>query len=686
VQVESGKGESANPHKKRTQGRAMQNKHDKTAQNTTHPQSESATASSANQAGAAAETGWGRRDFLKVGSLAAALLGTQLAGCEKTPSTGLGGGQAHASGLSTHVAPGAHDDYYGFWSGGQSGEIRVLGVPSMRELKRIPVFNYDAATGWGATDFSKKLLGNRLSGDTHHVHLSYKDGTYDGRYIFVNDKASARLARVRIDIMEVDRITELPNCAGTHGIFPQRHKTGYVFTNSEFRTPMPNDGRDMDSPEKYGAMHTAVDGETMEVKWQVLVEGNMDLCATDYQGKYSFATCYNSEGGVTLEKMMGNERDHLYVFNIANIERAVQNGKTIRIGSSTVPVVDARGADSEYVMRIPVPKSPHGVNMDPTGVYAVVSGKLSPTVSVVDVRKLDDAFQKKIKPRDCVVAEPEVGLGPLHTAFDNKGNAYTSIFIDSVVTKWNIATAIEAYKIKDPKASKEAAAKAIIQKLDVHYQIGHINASMSETKEADGKWLMALCKFSKDRYLNVGPLMPENDQLIDMSGDKMKLMHDGPTYPEPHDCVIVKKSIIQPTKIQPRTGPRFEMYEAWAKEDGVNLLKDNKIIRKNGIVRVYMTSQAPKFHTDVIRVTKGEKVQIILTNLDNVEDLSHGLCVTHHDVNFLVNARDTNSATFIADKPGVYWYYCPWFCHALHLEMRGRLIVSDAPTSQPKKG
>src|SRR5690606_6647076 len=186
-----------------------------------------------------------------------------------------------------------------------------------------------------------------------------------------------------------------------------------------------------------------------------------------------------------LEGMMASERDHLYVFNIPEIEKAVTAGKTITIGDSKVPVVDARGDNSAYVQRIPVPKSPHGVNVDPTGKYAVVSGKLSPTVSVVAIDKLADVFAGKLKPRDAVVAEPEVGLGPLHTAFDQRGNAYTSIFIDSVVTKWNIAKAIEAFTAKEG-----TKIDPIIEKLDVHYQVGHINASMSETKDADGKWVM----------------------------------------------------------------------------------------------------------------------------------------------------------------------------------------------------
>lgn len=621
-----------------------------------------------NSSPSSPETDESRRRFLARTGLAVGtgFIGYAMAGCGSPKPTG-NGSAPQGAGSEVNIAPGDLDDYYGFWSGGQSGEIRIVGVPSMRELKRIPVFNRDAATGWGATDFSRQLLGGRVSGDTHHVHLSYTNGTYDGRYVYVNDKAQARLGRVRIATMETDKITAIPNSQGTHGIFPQRHKTGLVLCNSEFRTPQPNDGRDMDDPSKYGALHTAIDGETMEVKWQVLVEGNMDLCATDYEGNYSFATSYNTEAAVTLEGMMAKDLDHLYVFNLPEIEKAVAAGKTIRIGNNGVPVLDARGANGPYVLRVPVPKSPHGVNVDPTGQYAVVSGKLSPTASVVDIGKLAKAFAGEIEPRDCVVAEPEVGLGPLHTAFDNKGNAYTSIFIDSVMTKWNIAKAIQAYG--------GANVDPVIEKIDVHYQVGHTNASMSETKEADGRWLVALCKFSKDRFLNVGPLHPENDQLIDISGDRLRLVHDGPTYSEPHDAVIVRTDLIHPVKIQDRTGERFEMYQKWASEDGVDLMTANKVVRKGKHVRVYITSNAPKFNTTEFRVKQGDTVQVILTNIDNVEDLSHGFCMSHHDVNFLVNAQDTNSMTFKADRKGVYWYYCPWFCHALHLEMRGRMIV-----------
>jgi nitrous-oxide reductase len=612
-----------------------------------------------------------RRRFLMGSGLAlgGSALAWNVTGC--ATETAAPATAAHTpTGASAHsaasVAPGELDTYYGFWSGGQSGEVRILGVPSMRELKRIPVFNRESATGWGSDDYSKDLLGGRMSGDTHHVHLSYTDGTYDGRYVYVNDKSSARLARIRIATMEVDAIVSIPNAQGTHGIFPQRHKTGLVVCNSEFRTPHPNNGQDLTDPTKYVGTHTAIDGESMEVKWQVKVEGNLDLAATDYEGKYSFATCYNSEGAVDLEGMMAADLDFLYVFNIPNINAAVAAGKAKMVNGA--PVLDATGADGDLVLRIPVPKSPHGVNISPDGKYAVVAGKLSPTCSVVDISKIADAFAGKIKPRDTVVAEPEVGLGPLHTAFDGRGNAYTSIFIDSVMTKWNIDTAIQQYGGAD--------VNPILGKVDVHYQVGHTNASMSETKEADGKWLVALCKFSKDRFLNVGPLHSENDQLIDISGDSLAVVHDGPNAPEPHDCVIVRADVINPERVDDRKHARYALYDGWAKADGIDIKATNKVIKNGRKVRVWMTSQAPKFGMNDFTVKSGDEVQVILTNIDNVADLSHGFCMCNHDVNFLVNAQGTNSITFTAGAPGVYWYYCPWFCHALHLEMRGRMIVT----------
>jgi nitrous-oxide reductase len=457
-----------------------------------------------------------------------------------------------------HLKPGELDTYYGIWSGGHTGDMRVLGLPSGREIHRIPCFVPDALVGWGITNESKKIMGTKPDGslrytvaDTHHTHASYKDGNYDGRYAWINDKINSRIARASAwTTSSATRSPSCPTCRASTASSRTRRpgRSGHQLHHrvcsaaAEFSIPAAQQRRRHRRPTKYRSLFTCVDAETMEVRWQVLIDGNCDLVATSYDGKLAATNQYNTEMGVHYEDMMSAERDACLFFNIARIEEAVKAASSRPTATPRCPWSMARANPT----RTPRPRC--GLcerSQEPA------RRERQPRRQVLHLRrqalahrhrdrtaKVLDWFDGKLEKLDeAIVAEVEMGLGPLHTAFDGRGNAYTTLFLDSQVVKWNVDAAIKFH-------AGDKTAKYVVDRLDVQYQPGHINASQSETKAADGKYLAVGCKFSKDRFLPVGPLHPENEQLIDISGDKMVLLADHPVRGEPHDFIIFKRDLL----------------------------------------------------------------------------------------------------------------------------------------------
>jgi nitrous-oxide reductase len=141
------------------------------------------------------------------------------------------------------------------------------------------------------------------------------------------------------------------------------------------------------------------------------------------------------------------DRDYGAVVNWRAAEAAVAEGKADRCWRRAV-IDPAKVPGVLYFL--PIPKSPHGIDTDPSGRWIVASGKLQPVGLGFRLREDQDRDRSKkdfetefrgvpvMRYESVLEGEVPVGLGPLHTQYDGKGNAYTSLFIESVVAKWKL--------------------------------------------------------------------------------------------------------------------------------------------------------------------------------------------------------------------------------------------------------
>ena len=319
---------------------------------------------------------------------------------------------------------------------------------------------------------------------------------------------------------------------------------------------------------------------------------------------------------------------------------------------------------------LPVPKSPHGIDTDPSGRWIVASGKLQPVASVFDFNKVHDAIEKKqfdaevrgipvLKYESVLEGDVPVGLGPLHTQYDGKGNAYTSLYVESAVAKWRL-----------PPWTPEDRAdlnKVIVDKIAVHYNIGHLVVGGSDTKEPYGKYLVAMNKLSKGRHIGVGPSQPESSQLIDITDQKMSMLYESFTEPEPHFAQILKVDRIKPIEVYPKA-ENHDPNAVWAADQTGATRNGNK-------VEVKMMAIRSRFVPEKIEVRVGDEITMHVTNVEQTTDMIHGLGIVEHDLNIVVDPGETKTVRFKAAKPGVFPFYCTNFCSALHQEMQGYLAV-----------
>jgi nitrous-oxide reductase len=568
-----------------------------------------------------------------------------------------------------YVAPGDLDEYYMFASGGQSGNVYVYGLPSLRHIVTIPVFTPYPATGYGFDDESKAMLGDKLTwGDAHHPSLSETDGDYDGRWLFINEM-NGRIARIDLRTFRTKQILgPLPNVSGNHASSFVTPNTEYTFMASRFSIPIP---KGTYAPvDKYATDYKGViagikiDPKTGEMTpaYEILMPpfdydiGDAGKKASD---GWMFFTAYNTERATGKLEVTASQRDRDYIAAVdwRAAEKAAAEGKGQMIGG--IRVIDPKQVPG-LVYLMPCGNSPHGVDVSPDGKWIVGSGKLQGVTTAFNFEKVLTAVRNKdftgsedgipvLKYESIKEAEVPVGLGPLHTQFGPDGYAYTSLFVDSAIAKWKLGT------------------WEVVDRIPVSYSIGHLAAAEGDTVNPDGKYLVALNKLSHGRHLSVGPSQPESSQLIDITEEKMKLLSDAFSEPEPHYAQIIKADKLHPIEVYPKEENHHPL-AVWDVKDAGVTHENGKAVAKVVLVRSSFTPAA-------IEVTQGETVTIALTNIEQTTDELHGFGLLDYNINVIVDPGETKTVTFKADKVGVFPFYCTNFCSALHQEMQGYLVV-----------
>ncbi|MFT6996983.1 MAG: nitrous-oxide reductase [Cryomorphaceae bacterium] len=631
-----------------------------------------------------------------------ALLGIALmiSGCGNQNGSSNKGALASNNAEKVYVAPGEYDEFYAFISGGYSGNISVVGLPSGRMFKEIPVFSQFPTSGYGYSEETKPMLNTSFGfvpwDDSHHPDISQTTGELDGRWLFINGNNTPRIARIDLTTFETTEIIEIPNSAGNHSSSFVTENTEYVIAGTRFSVPVPQ--RDMPINEMKGNFKGAVsfisvDQETgrMGIKFQILMPGfNYDLSHPG-RGKshgWHFLTTYNTEEANSLMEVNAsqNDKDFIAAVNWKKIEEYVNNGggtmmpanyahnvysddthmatSTMMKEVLTVDPKDVPGA----IFFLPTPKSPHGCDVDPTGEYIIGNGKLSADLTVHSFTKMIDAIENEKFDGDAygipILKFEDIlggvvssgGLGPLHTEFDDKGNAYTTFFISSEVVKWKVAT----FEVIDRKPT--------------YYSVGHLMIPGGNSRKPFGKYVLAMNKITKDRYLPVGPEMEHSAQLYDISGEKMELIYDFPTHGEPHYAAGCPAELIMANS--------KKLYRLDDNEHPYAIKSPDKarVERDGNEVHIYMSTIRSHFTPDNIEGVKvGDKVYFHITNHEQDFDVPHGFAMIGQNTSeLLIMPGQTKSSVWQPKQVGVWPFYCTDFCSALHQEMQGYVRVSPA--------
>ncbi len=634
--------------------------------------------------------------------LGAAFAVLTLAGC--------GSGNAPAAGATdaaqrVYVAPGQYDEFYLFTSGGFSGQLGVYGLPSGRLLKVLPVFSQNPENAYGYSEETKAMLNTSYGfipwDDSHHPEFSMTDGVPDGRWIFINGNNTPRVARIDLTDFVTTEIIEIPHSAGNHASPFVTSNTEYSVAATRFSVPTPQADVPIASyKENFRGLLTFIKVDSasgmMDIAFQILMPGyNYDL---SHSGKgpsreWSFFTSYNVEEANTLLEVNASQRDKDYIAAVhwTVAEQCVADGKAKKVPARYAHNVmshETNAATTEWktstnfldakdcpgvVYYLPTPKSPHGVDVDPSGEFIVGGGKLASVIPVHSFSKMikaieDKAFEGEVdgvpvlKYEAIVAGEvQDPGLGPLHTEFDGAGQRL-HLDVPDLRNHQVVAHRLHGHR-QGPDLLLD---RPPLDPRRRHPQaVGQVRGRAEQDHQ--------------------GPLPPDRPGA-DPVGAALRhhRREDGsaldfPTIGEPHYAQAIPASMLVDKQIR--------TYDLAENKDPYAALSEaaTGVTRNGRVVHVKMTSIRSHFMPDNIEgVQVGDSVYFHVTNLEQDWDVPHGFAITGlNNSELLIMPGETRTIVWMPEKVGVFPFYCTDFCSALHQEMSGWVRVSPRGSSVP---
>ncbi len=496
-------------------------------------------------------------------------------------------------------------------AGGLNGKVAIIGLPSMRTYRHIDV----------GVDLHEVVYGGTNAGN--------KNGTPDGKYLYVNDKGANTIGVINLQSGFLERLIALPFPFGVHHI--ALDDTGkFLYGTGEYTGKM--------------SKTEIATGKTQVIDWGPAPSAP-DYLDVDRKGRYVFAgNYYHSTVGVF----------------------------------STNPF--------KFIKEIPVGKNPHGTDVIPESTLLLVSDKLSATMTIIDIDKL---AVKKVIPT-CA--------GPLHSVmdvYDKDGGTYEpgKDSPEGLTSKY----AYESCFIADSNVKIDLKKLEVVDEIPTHYRTGHIAIS------ADNSYVIALNKFSTGLFSPTGIVYPVNFEMWDAReksptyGKTLKII---PVDGEPHNAKSIHAYQIKRWNMgQAEKGGLFKASTPMihpAHRTKAKMFYLPKSTAKpgirivNGVKEIHVKAFSYGYIPRQIRVDKGDKVRIFVTNIDRAAGITKNPDVTmgftiYGPYGLRTNLSAPRGVTvvseFVADIAGEYAIFCQHFCGPLHLEMRGSFFVDD-----PNKG